>query len=155
MEQTEITLQGNLDPELFNKAFQKLVERYDILRTVFVYKTTKRPRQVVLEKQEAPFYFEDISNRPLEAAHSYIKRAILKDRENLFDLTAGPLLRLYLFKTSNDSWKSLWTFHHILMDGWCLGILFREFIELYTAILGNTSPRLAPVFPYSNYIQWL
>jgi amino acid adenylation domain-containing protein len=155
VEQTVMTLRGMLDPILFETALQELVSRYDILRTVFVYKTTKRPRQVVLNGQKADFYFEDLSHKPEGAGTAYVKDFIRENREKRFDLTRDPLLRVSLFKVAAQTWWLVWTFHHILMDGWCLGILFKDFIHLYYARQSGKPMTMEPVLPYSRYIQWL
>jgi amino acid adenylation domain-containing protein len=155
VEQTVMTLRGTLDPDLFEKALQELVGRYDILRTVFVYKTTKRPRQVVLNEQKADFYFEDLSHKLEGSGTAYLKDFSREDREKGFDLTKGPLLRVSLFKVTTQTWCLVWTFHHILMDGWCLGILFKDFIHLYYAGQSGKLLTTEPVLPYSRYIQWL
>ncbi|MGE5342786.1 MAG: amino acid adenylation domain-containing protein [Candidatus Omnitrophota bacterium] len=152
IEQTVITLRGPIDPERFKRAYQFLVDRTDILRTVFVYRTTKRPRQVVLEKQTAEFTFTDQTSSPDPLT---IENFLANDRDKGFDLTKGPLMRLHLVQTGDKSWQLVWSFHHILMDGWCLGILFREFMDIYHAMQAQTLPRLQPVVPYSRYIQWL
>jgi len=155
VEQVVVTLRGSIDPGLFEKTLQQLMQRYDILRTVFVYKTTKQPRQVVLTKQDATVYFESISHFNRERKDTYLETFTRKDREQGFDLTKGPLLRFSLFELEEKLYKLVWSYHHILMDGWCLGILLKDFLQIYQALKTNEPLQMEPVTPYSRYLQWL
>lgn len=65
------------------------------------------------------------------------------------------LMRISLFKTAPEQHVCVWSHHHILMDGWCLGIVLQEFMQLYEAIYTGESVPLDPVQPYSAYISWL
>ncbi|UCH92861.1 MAG: amino acid adenylation domain-containing protein [Candidatus Aminicenantes bacterium] len=155
VEQTRFTARGTIDPDLFEKTFNHLIKTYDILRTVFAYKKTKRPRQVVFKDGEVDVYFEDISHLKRGEADTYLETFSQEDRERGFDLTKGPLMRVSLFKVSSDTWHLVWSFHHILMDGWCLGILFNDFLNIYRALKKNEPLEPGQVIPYKNYIQWL
>lgn len=155
VEQTVMVLSGEIDVDAFKQAFQLLTERYEILRTVFVYKTTKQPRQVVLKEQDAESRFTDISRLPAQEVETYLDGFCREDRERGFDLTKGPLMRLALFKESDRRWRLAWSFHHILMDGWCLGILFKCFNRLYNSLIGAGSPPMSSALQYGRYIKWL
>ncbi|MCP5052978.1 MAG: non-ribosomal peptide synthetase, partial [bacterium] len=79
------------------------------------------------------------------------------DRERGFDLARDILMRAVLFKTGLNTYSLVWSFHHILMDGWCLGIIYRELVRLYRRLQqGKTGTHeLEPVTPYIKYIHWL
>ena len=64
-------------------------------------------------------------------------------------------MRLSVLDLGNDVYEFIWSFHHILMDGWCIGILIKEFFEIYESCLQNKDPQLSKVYPYSTYIKWL
>jgi amino acid adenylation domain-containing protein/FkbM family methyltransferase len=154
-EQFSIDLRGRLDPDIFEKTFNRLIERYDILRTVFTYKKTQRPRQVLLKSRPGTVYFEDISLLEEGAAADYLEGFRRRDRQQGFDLTRDLLMRISLFKTAADAYTLVWSFHHIIMDGWCFGILFADFVEIYHALRRGKAPQLPPVTPYRRYIDWL
>lgn len=78
-----------------------------------------------------------------------------RDLERKFDLETGPLFRMTVFKLDKDVYKVVWRFHHIIMDGWCMGILAQDLFQIYEALESGSSLRLAPVYPYSDYIRWL
>ncbi|MCP4215201.1 MAG: amino acid adenylation domain-containing protein, partial [bacterium] len=70
-------------------------------------------------------------------------------------LSRGPLLRVGLLKLSETSFKLIWSYPHILMDGWCFGIIFQDFIEIYDSLEKGKVPELKPAAPYLRYITWL
>ncbi|KAF6649096.1 condensation domain-containing protein, partial [Paenibacillus sp. EKM301P] len=65
------------------------------------------------------------------------------------------LMRVAVFRTGDRSYRFVWSFHHIVMDGWCLSLMTDEVFSAYFALLENKQPELAPVKPYSDYIEWL
>ena len=154
-EQFLICLRGRLDLDIFEKTFNRLIERYDILRTVFTYKKTQRPRQVLLKSRPAAIYFEDISHLDEKAARDYLEEFRRRDRQRGFDLTGDLLMRISMFKTAAHAYKLVWSFHHIIMDGWCFGILFADFVEIYRALRRSEPLEVRPVIPYRRYIDWL
>ncbi|MCP4221618.1 MAG: non-ribosomal peptide synthase, partial [bacterium] len=131
VEQTNIRCRGDLNVPNFAEAFKCLIQKYDILRTTFAYKKTKRPLQVVMKDRKTTVHFKDISHLSQQEVDEYMETYTREDRTKGFDLTRDILMRLALFKTGKESWYLVWSFHHILMDGWCIGILIREFIGMY------------------------
>ncbi|MGB8452383.1 MAG: amino acid adenylation domain-containing protein [Anaerocolumna sp.] len=154
-EQAVITLKGKVDKGTLERAFHQVIKRHDILRTAFVYEKVDNPVQVVLKDRLVKMYFEDISLLPEEQNNSYLKEYMDGDREKGFDFTREPLIRIALIKMSDDIYHLIWSFHHIIMDGWCLGIVFKELLEFYKAFREGSIPQLGKVYPYSQYIRWL
>jgi hypothetical protein len=64
-------------------------------------------------------------------------------------------MRTTVLQTADSDYEVIWSFHHILMDGWCLGILFKEFLVIYNHLAENKPYELGPVTPYREYIRWL
>jgi iturin family lipopeptide synthetase B/iturin family lipopeptide synthetase C len=138
------------------RSLNRLFKRHDILRTIFIYKGLERPLQLVLEYRQIDFYHEDISGlTSRDEKETYIKDFKEKDRRNLFDLNRDALMRLTVLQVETTEYEVIWTHHHILMDGWCLGIIISEFFEIYSSDLENRKDGLAPVKPFKTYIQWL
>jgi amino acid adenylation domain-containing protein len=131
------------------------VERYDILRTLFYYEQVDQPLQIVLKHRAANIYFEDIGHLNQETKNQYLKEFHLKDRKRGFDLSTDMLIRVSLLKTGETAYQVVWTFQHILMDGWCTGIVFKELLYVYQRLSHNQTLELAPVTKYSSYIRWL
>jgi len=154
-EQLDISLSGEVEVKLLAQAFNMMLQRYDVLRTVFTFKKTKKPRQVLLKERSAAIELTDmtiLSPAEIETAVIAFKK---QDCQRGFDLSKDILMRINLLKTSNDKYRLIWSFHHIIMDGWCFSILFRTFIEIYRALKNRQPVQLEPVVPYIHYIHWL
>lgn len=154
-EQAVLSIDGEFDKNIFEKSFNLLVDRYDILRTTIVYDGIKRPRQVVLKEYPVSISFEEITNLSEEEKEEYIEEFKQKDRSKGFDFKNDRLIRISLIKINDRSYKIIWSFHHILMDGWCLSVILKEFLELYNDIKEGKLPYNKKVYPYSEYIYWL
>ncbi|MFD3262299.1 amino acid adenylation domain-containing protein, partial [Paenibacillus lentus] len=155
LQQKVITIEGDLNIALLQQSFQLLVDRHDILRTNFVYEKIQSPMQVVFHERQAHIHFEDISNLPQAEQEHYVARFIENDRAQGFNLVKGELIRMSVLQCAGDSSKIVFTFHHILMDGWCVGIITRELFELYHALGQGGQAELPATFPYRKYIDWI
>ncbi|NIM16909.1 MAG: amino acid adenylation domain-containing protein, partial [Candidatus Aminicenantes bacterium] len=149
------TIEGEIEKSTLEDTFNQLIERYDILRTIFVYEDLEEPLQVVLNNRKARVYDEDITHLSENQGNLYLEEFKRKDKQRGFDLTRDILMRLSLFKTGFKDYCLVWSFHHILMDGWCLGIIFKDFIEIYHSLKQGKRVELPAVIPYINYIRWL
>jgi amino acid adenylation domain-containing protein/non-ribosomal peptide synthase protein (TIGR01720 family) len=154
-EQFEFTIKGELDRALLENSFNEMIGRYDILRTIFIYEEMAEPLQVVLKERRTQINHEDISHLSESGQAMYIQEFKRKDQEEGFDLGKDILMRISHFKTGEDSCILVWSLHHILMDGWCLGVIYRELIRVYQALKQKEPIELVPVVPYKNYIKWL
>ncbi len=155
-EQMSFRLHGRLDIEIVKKSLDRLFKRYDILRTAFVHEGMERPMQVVLKERECGFQYLDISyfesDREKETFNRDFKE---KDRVQHFHLTKDVLMRVAMIKLGENQYEFTWSNHHILMDGWCIGLLIADFFEIYNSYLEERAPQLPEVKPYRNYILWL
>ncbi|HEX2252380.1 MAG TPA: amino acid adenylation domain-containing protein [Thermoanaerobaculia bacterium] len=148
-------LDGDLDAALLEECWRQVVARHPILRTFFVWGDLKSWAQVVRREVELPFTVEDLSH--LDEAGQ--ERAMLerRSRERLqgFDLGQAPLLRLVLFRRGPRRHEVLWSFHHLLLDGWSVGIVLGEVYELYAARLEARAAQLPQRRPFRDYVAWL
>ncbi len=154
-EQTVFSLRGSIDTEAFEKSFNQLIKRHDILRTIFFYKNVQRFSQVVLKERTTTIHYEDITHMAEQDKEQYVKDFLEADRKNGFDLSRDMLIRISILKTQKDFYKLIWSFHHILMDGWCIGIINKEMLEIYSSLINNTPLKLGEVPLYKDYIDWL
>ncbi|AZK48667.1 non-ribosomal peptide synthetase [Paenibacillus lentus] len=154
-DQTSFQITGALDNKALELSFKEIIRKYDILRTVFVYTKVKEPMQVVLKEREAAIHFEDISNLEPAAQEAYLQNYKETDRNRGFELSRDVLMRLSVFQLSSVRYHLLISTHHIIMDGWCLGILFKELFDLYHLQITGSPYPTEPAVPYSRYIQWL
>jgi amino acid adenylation domain-containing protein len=155
-QQAAFRTRGSLDVEYVRQALDRLVGRHDALRTIFKYKGVEQPLQIVLKKWEADFVYEDLRRFADEGEReTYVRRFKERDRARPFDLFGGALMRLSLLRVADEEYEFVWSHHHILMDGWCLGTLTTEFFEIYNGCRAGLPAVLPPARPYSSYITWL
>ncbi|MGG3837965.1 amino acid adenylation domain-containing protein [Paenibacillus thiaminolyticus] len=148
-------VEGLLDPELMLQAFRKLVKRHDVFRTAFLHDGLKEPIQVVLS--ECPVEArvgradcgEGCGNK--ELVDSFLQ----EDRERGFDITKDSLVRAAVLQLGEEEWGIVFSFHHILMDGWCSDLVFHEWFQIYDSLKRGAAIELLVYPPYSQYIKWL
>ncbi|WP_153794837.1 non-ribosomal peptide synthetase, partial [Paenibacillus polymyxa] len=154
-EQATFDLQGHFQVEAFAESLNQLVERHQIFRTNFYSGWNEQPLQVVYRHKAAGFRFEDIRSMGQEEQDAYLADFAERDKAEGFHFSSGELMRVSILRTGEESYRFVWSFHHILMDGWCLFLVVGEAFHTYFAILEDCKPELAPVTPYSEYIEWL
>ncbi len=152
-------LDGNLDENAFTAAFEKIVQRHESLRTVFVLEDTE-PLQHIRAKSDFKVVVQDLtgSEDPPADALETARRAALEP----FDLSAGPLIRVSLLRIAistvdpmKNRYMMLFNMHHIVSDGWSIDVLIREFVEFYHAFRENRDPSPAPLrIHYKDYAAW-
>lgn len=154
-EQMTVRIRGELNVALFEESMNRIVARYDVFRTTFLYDKVKRPVQVVLKDRSLKIRVEDLSGLTREEQEASLESARQKDREIGFDLSHDIPMRMIVFRLAANEYEMIWSHHHILMDGWCLGIIINELFSLYGCLKRQETPALAPAQPYSDYIKWL
>ncbi len=155
-EQVSYRLHGDLDISSVEKSLNYMFERYDILRTAFVHEGVARPVQVVLRNRKADFHYEDFTQKgDREEKEALIRQFKKKDRERSFDLVKDTLMRVAVIRVTESEYEFIWSHHHILMDGWCTGIMISGFFQAYNAFTEGQVPQMPPVTPYRKYIEWI
>nr|WP_258876039.1 amino acid adenylation domain-containing protein [Clostridium sp. CF011] len=154
-EQSSSKIIGSLEVELFEISINKLIERYDVLRTLFIYEDKKRPLQIVLKKAKIKICFEDISSLRSSEKVIFIKEFKEKDTVKGFNLSREISIRASIIKTDEEKYIFILSFHHIILDGWSIPIIFNELMYIYSALKENRPIKFKKVNEYSNYIKWL
>ena len=153
-EQAAFQINGEIDLTVFKQSLLYLFNRHDILRSVFITKGLANPVQVVLSEIIPDFSYNDISSLEEADKAAYILAFQEEERNKGFTLSKAGLCKVTLFKLSPYNYEIVWSFHHILMDGWSLGILQKDFYEIYASIHTNQPLALGRVPSYKNYINW-
>ncbi|MEV0648311.1 amino acid adenylation domain-containing protein [Phytomonospora sp. NPDC050363] len=133
---------GPFGVEAVGAALRGLAVKHAILRTAFVSEGLERPRQVVLRERETGFGVVDLRRAGRETAEA-IDRFLAEDVERGFDLARDPLLRVTAIRTIESDAEVLrlvWTYHHIILDGWSLSTLFSDFLRYHRAVAGGADP---------------
>src|SRR5262245_54746283 len=148
-------MKGKLNVSAFSRAWQHVVERHQILRTAFHWNKTDNPLQVVSQRVKLAIEQEDWRGLSPDVSRERLETYSQSDRERGFDLSKAPLMRLALIRTTEDTYEFIWTFHHILLDGWSMPILINEVLISYKAFCQNRDLTWPPPRPYCDYIAWL
>jgi amino acid adenylation domain-containing protein len=149
-------IEGVLDEALFERCWNRALERHAILRTAFVMDTPDEPLQAVWRKASIRLERHDLSALSAGERRERID-AHLEAGRRPFSLDEPPLIRLLLLRESSCSSLFVWTVHHALLDGWSKSIviseLFADYQREWSGSDGDVAPESPP--PFRDYIAWL
>ncbi|MCG7215967.1 non-ribosomal peptide synthase/polyketide synthase [Paenibacillus mucilaginosus] len=156
VQQLLIRFSGELSVEALRESYLGLVKRHDVLRTVFRASNTDKPLQVVLKERPVNIRQEDWRHLPPDGQEKRLADFAGEDRRIGFDLAREVPVRLTAIRLGERSSALHLSFHHILLDGWSLGLLLGELFDGYTAhVKGNAYTPEAPAFAFGRYLHWL
>ncbi|MEU7644641.1 non-ribosomal peptide synthetase [Streptomyces huasconensis] len=153
--QVQFVLSGVTDPQALGEAWQHTADANPVLRTHLVWQETAEPLQVVRHRATVPVTHHDWTGWSAERGARELDRLLAEDRETGIDLGAAPLMRLTLIRLSADRVRLVWTFHHVLLDGWSAAQVFEEVCERYAALTAGRRPQLPDRRPFADYLRWL
>ncbi|HVR95945.1 MAG TPA: amino acid adenylation domain-containing protein, partial [Thermoanaerobaculia bacterium] len=142
-----VRLTGEVEPARLARIFAEIVRRHEALRTTFASRAGKPVQEIASPRVELPVL--DLSQAGAPVAESEALRLAREEALRPFDLARGPLLRLALVRLGERDHVLLMTMHHIVSDGWSMGVLLREIGALYE---GSPLPEL-PV-QYADFAVW-
>ena len=148
-------LSGELDITAFKQAWQRIVDRHAVLRTMFVWEGQSKPLQVVRQHVDLPWIEHDWLHYSAAEQQERLEIYLETDRKRSFDFLHAPLMRLTLIRMNDDSCHFIWSHHHILMDGWSAMTITREVFALYEAFARGEELQLPHALTYRDYIAWL
>jgi amino acid adenylation domain-containing protein/non-ribosomal peptide synthase protein (TIGR01720 family) len=151
-----LRIEGELDPEVMQRALRELVRRHEALRTTF-RSIEGEPAQVIAQVVDMEVPFTDARarvNDPADAWGEALRLAVADAREP-FDLTLGPLMRARLYRTAEREYLLYYNVHHVAYDGWSIGIFARELAAIYDAFAAGL-PSPLPELPvqYLDFAIW-
>src|SRR5579875_1829517 len=146
---------ANLNAASFQEAWNREVALHPILRTAFAWKKVTKPMQVVGLNVHPQWHEEDW--RPLSADIQDRRRKDLleNDRAQGFKVEKAPLMRFYLIRLADETFRLVWTMHHLLGDGWCTSLVLSEVLERYEGLMEGREVKGRERRPYREYIEWL
>ncbi|HMB51691.1 MAG TPA: amino acid adenylation domain-containing protein, partial [Thermoanaerobaculia bacterium] len=148
-----IRLQGPLDAAVLGRALDELARRQDALRTVVVHPGGE-PRQRVLEPAPVALPRVDLAALPTARRHDELDRLTDREARRPFDLERGPLWRFHLFTLAPCDHSLLLNPHHVVSDGWSIGVFERELAALYAAFAaGRPSPLADLEIQYADFAE--
>ncbi|RCL26417.1 non-ribosomal peptide synthetase [Pseudomonas sp. AFG_SD02_1510_Pfu_092] len=147
-------LLGRLDLGALQQAFQALSQRHEALRSSFHEEDGNLYVQV-REAIELPLALHDLGQLPQAEQETSARQLLIELATRPIDLRQAPLLRLHLVRLGDEQHLLLLVMHHIVSDGWSMGVLVRELSQLYSAALSGASAALpALAVQYSDYAAW-
>ncbi|MFD1547415.1 condensation domain-containing protein [Nonomuraea guangzhouensis] len=140
-------IRGPLDTALLERALNVVVDRHEMLRTVFEVEDGV-PVQVILPGMPVTVPVREVAPEDVESS---VRAEVTRP----FDLAAGPLLRMTVLRVAPDEHVAVLVMHHIVTDGWSNAILFRELADSYAALAAGRRPELGDLpVQYADYAQW-
>ncbi|NNB93287.1 amino acid adenylation domain-containing protein [Corallococcus exiguus] len=151
---TAVRLSGTVDTDALRRALALLVERHDTLRTTF-QEREGGGAQVIASTGEVPLEVMDLQGLPVTEREAEAQRRVVTLAQQPFSLEQGPLLRAVLMLLGNGEQVLLVDQHHIVSDGWSMGVLVHELAVLYRACLeGQPSPLKPLPLQYADWAAW-
>lgn len=154
------TIKGCLDVERVESSLAALSQKYEVLRALFLYKKTSEPKMVILKKR--PPEFVCLGYEKVFTEEEFEQKAV-EERKREMDLEKNTLLRITMLPLEGGMTGCIWVSHHIIIDGWCMSILFNDFIRYYEKSaklsfeemesLGEADKKSQ--LRYGEYIKWL
>ncbi len=149
-----IRVRGRFDVDIFKRVIDEIVDRHEILRTTF-WPEKGEPLQIIAPELHLEIPVVDLTHLHGEKLDEEIKRLATVEARTPFDLAKGPLFRVTILKASDTDHVLLVTMHHIISDGWSIGVLVREITALYAAFSqGKPSPLPELPIQYADFAEW-
>jgi NRPS condensation-like uncharacterized protein len=151
---TAVRMQGQLDLVALGQTFNEIVRRHEALRTTFAM-VEGQVTQIVAPSYELSLTVADLRETPVSDREGVARKIAIAVAQCPFDLTVGPLLRVKLLQLDEADYILILNLHHIVSDGWSIGVLVRELGVLYTAFTEG-KPSLLPdlSIQYADFAHW-
>lgn len=154
--QLVFAIHGALDREALRRSWQLVVDRHPVLRSDYRWEETSSPLQVIFERASVDIPSEDWSMHGADEQRRRLQQRLARAHAAGFDFRHAAELRLELIECARERHWLLWSFHHVVLDGWSVGVVLGEVLQAYEAFgSGAGSPRLERALPYVDYIAWL
>jgi surfactin family lipopeptide synthetase C len=153
--QIRLDLQGELNKSAFAEAWQQVVNRHPVLRTAFYSEALDKPLQVVFDDVQAHLAHADWSGLSATEQAAELASFLQADRARGFELEKPSQMRVTLIDLGEGNWHAVWSSHHLLMDGWAVHLVLKEFFLLYESLVKGEGLQLDSPRPYLDYLLWL
>src|SRR6185369_11647488 len=149
-----VDLKGPLNVAALEQSLNEIIRRHEALRTVFNV-VNRQPVQVCTTSRNLTLKFVDLTRLPASERETCARHLLEAEARRPFDLSKDLLLRATLVRLDRDHHWAILTLHHIVADGWSMGVLIGETAGLYQAFAeGKISPLPELRIQYTDFTQW-
>ncbi|HKV40584.1 MAG TPA: amino acid adenylation domain-containing protein, partial [Blastocatellia bacterium] len=147
-------LDGELDPDALEQAWQSVLIRHDSLRAGFEWESVDNAIQVIRSHAKLTLHQTDWLGLSPRDRQVRLDQYLAEDRKRGFELNKPPLMRLLLIRIGPDKFSVLWSSHHLLLDGWSIPMILEEVFDCYDAYHAGRNPVISQRRPFKDYILW-
>lgn len=140
-----------LDGPAFLRAWTQVAQNHAAMRTAFFLTESGQPLQAVFRQVDWDVRLLDWRERPPQLLEQDFQQLRLSERERGFDLAVAPLFRLVLIQTGEHHWRVVWSYHHLILDGWSKYLFLKQVLQAY----GERRVPAAEPVSFRDYIRWL
>nr|WP_283472136.1 non-ribosomal peptide synthetase [Methylosinus trichosporium] len=155
--QDRFNIHSALDIDALWRSWDVAFQEHAALRAGFVWQGMETPCQIIHRNVTLPKERLDLRHLERSEAVAHIEQILEKELATGFDMSKAPLIRLRLAQISDHEFHLVLSFHHMLMDAWCSGLLMGEVLSAYDRLTeaGEPPPSPAPSIPYRDFLAWL
>ena len=151
----KVYLRGGYNIASFKRAVFSVIDRHEILRTIFKKDNKGEVRQWILDKDTIALKIHEVDFRDDPYIESSVSKYMADDSRKAFDLETGPLLRASLLRISEEDYVFYYNMHHIISDGWSIEVLSRDVFTYYNCHKAGEEFKLPPLrIQYKDYATW-
>lgn len=155
VEQVAFDLIGTLDEAAFAAAWQHVADQTPALRTAVIRRGAPYPLQVIVrEATLAPAVVDWSGLEPPEQA-ARLADLLAVERTKGFDLKKPPLCRVTLARLAPDRWQTVWTYHHLILDGWSEPLVMADVFRAYDALSAGAKADAREIPSYRRFVSWV
>ncbi|GMK39946.1 hypothetical protein PCCS19_30010 [Paenibacillus sp. CCS19] len=152
--QSTLDFQGRMDIPAFVQSWNEVIRRHAALRTTFHWEDVSANVQAVHSAADVPMRMLDWRTHDHDAQQAMMFHTLKHERRD-FSLSSAPPARYLLIQLTEDVFRFVWTYHHIILDGWSVGIVLGEVFEVYRQLRAGGQAALPQPPSYRDYIVWL
>jgi amino acid adenylation domain-containing protein len=151
---TAFRIRGCLQVAALERSVNEIISRHEVLRTTFA-EIEGRPVQIVAPRLTLSIRVEDLSRLPEVERTERVKRTAARLREQPFDFARGPLVGAALVRVAEEEYHFWFLMHHIVSDGWSIGVILKELTVAYEAFVAGRRPELPELsIQYADFAVW-
>ncbi|SHF43864.1 non-ribosomal peptide synthase domain TIGR01720/amino acid adenylation domain-containing protein, partial [Seinonella peptonophila] len=153
--QMVFTLKGELNQQAWEEAWHDVVQRFAVFRTAYLWEGVQQPLQLVVPNVTYAFEKQDWRIFTSVEIERNWHQLVQSDRKQGFQLDQPGLTRLHFIQIDEDHYRLLWTYHHLLLDGWSMSLVLNQVWKNYLRRADGASIEIEKEVPYERYLNWL